>query len=99
MSLLFVQSSISVDGLIEDANGVLAWFTEDKSVEAFLTQTLRAIDRMVLGRAAHTWFADFWKNAVEQDARNVPDPEALCNMLDLTPGGRSTDWYQKLEYS
>ena len=27
---------------------------------------------------------------------NVPDPEALWNMLDLTPGGRGTDWYPKL---
>lgn len=33
-----------------------------------------------------------------QDARNVPDPEALWNMLDLTPGGRGTDWYPKLSY-
>ena len=33
-----------------------------------------------------------------QDAHNVPDPECLWNMLDLTPGGRETDWYPKLEY-
>jgi predicted dithiol-disulfide oxidoreductase (DUF899 family) len=33
-----------------------------------------------------------------QDARNVPDPECLWNMLDLTPGGRGTDWYPKLNY-
>jgi len=33
-----------------------------------------------------------------QDARNVPDPEALWTMLDLTPGGRGTDWYPKLTY-
>ncbi len=34
-----------------------------------------------------------------QDARNVPDPEALWTMLDLTPGGRGTDWYPKLDYA
>ncbi len=33
-----------------------------------------------------------------QDARIVPDAEALWTMLDLTPGGRGTDWYPKLEY-
>ena len=33
-----------------------------------------------------------------QDPRNVPDPECLWNMLDLTPGGRGTDWYPKLSY-
>lgn len=33
-----------------------------------------------------------------QDARNAPDPEALWTMLDLTPGGRGTDWYPKLSY-
>lgn len=34
-----------------------------------------------------------------EDARNAPDPEALWNLLDLTPGGRGTDWYPKLEYN
>jgi predicted dithiol-disulfide oxidoreductase (DUF899 family) len=33
-----------------------------------------------------------------EDPRNAPDPEALWNMLDLTPAGRGTDWYPKLEY-
>lgn len=34
-----------------------------------------------------------------QDARNTPDPEALWTLLDLTPGGRGTDWYPKLDYA
>lgn len=33
-----------------------------------------------------------------QDARGAPDPTPLWNILDLTPAGRGTDWYPKLEY-
>lgn len=33
-----------------------------------------------------------------QDARGAPDPTPLWNLLDLTPGGRGSDWYPKLEY-
>lgn len=34
-----------------------------------------------------------------QDARGAPDPTPLWNILDLTPAGRGTDWYPKLEYA
>jgi len=30
-----------------------------------------------------------------QDPRGAPDPTPLWNILDLTPGGRGTDWYPK----
>ena len=33
-----------------------------------------------------------------QDPHNAPDPEALWTLLDMTPGGRGTDWYPKLSY-
>ena len=33
-----------------------------------------------------------------QDPRGAPDPIPLWNILDLTPGGRGTDWYPKLAY-
>jgi predicted dithiol-disulfide oxidoreductase (DUF899 family) len=33
-----------------------------------------------------------------QDPRGAPDPAPLWTMLDLTPDGRGTDWYPKLEY-
>ncbi len=33
-----------------------------------------------------------------QDPRGAPDPDPLWLMLDLTPAGRGTDWYPKLEY-
>ncbi len=33
-----------------------------------------------------------------QDPRGGPDMDPLWLMLDLTPGGRGTDWYPKLDY-
>ncbi|KAF0814354.1 hypothetical protein IGB42_01255 [Andreprevotia sp. IGB-42] len=34
-----------------------------------------------------------------QDPRGAPDPMPLWNLLDLTPQGRGTGWYPKLEYA
>lgn len=34
-----------------------------------------------------------------QDPHGAPDPAPLWIILDLTPGGRGTDWYPKLDYS
>lgn len=33
-----------------------------------------------------------------QDPRDAPDIASLWTVLDLTPGGRGTDWYPKLSY-
>jgi predicted dithiol-disulfide oxidoreductase (DUF899 family) len=33
-----------------------------------------------------------------QDPRGAPDADVLWQMLDMTPEGRGTDWYPKLEY-
>jgi predicted dithiol-disulfide oxidoreductase (DUF899 family) len=33
-----------------------------------------------------------------QDPRGAPDPDPLWLMLDMTPEGRGTDWYPKLDY-
>src|SRR5262249_48922788 len=33
-----------------------------------------------------------------QDPRGAPDLDPLWLMLDLTPGGRSTEWYPSLDY-
>lgn len=33
-----------------------------------------------------------------QDAHLAPELAVLWNVLDLTPGGRGTDWYPKLDY-
>ncbi|HUA80494.1 MAG TPA: DUF899 family protein [Dyella sp.] len=34
-----------------------------------------------------------------QDPRGAPDPTPLWTVLDMTPEGRGTDWYPKLDYS
>jgi predicted dithiol-disulfide oxidoreductase (DUF899 family) len=34
-----------------------------------------------------------------QDPRGSPDLDPLWLMLDLTPEGRGTDWYPKLQYN
>ena len=34
-----------------------------------------------------------------QDPRGAPDLDPLWLMLDLTPEGRGTDWYPKLQYN
>lgn len=48
----------------------------------------------------------FWSSAMKmamadpgQDPRDAPDIASLWTILDLTPDGRGTDWYPKLEYS
>ena len=33
-----------------------------------------------------------------QDPRGAPDLDPLWSLLDLTPEGRGTDWYPKLDY-
>lgn len=47
----------------------------------------------------------FWKSEMTremadpgQDPRDAPDIASLWSILDLTPGGRGSDWYPSLEY-
>lgn len=47
----------------------------------------------------HFWASELGGTADPgQDPRGAPDPTPLWNLLDLTPVGRGTDWYPKLEY-
>ena len=51
------------------------------------------------GKVRHFWAAELGGTAdPDQDPRGAPDPTPLWNLLDLTPGGRGTDWYPKLAY-
>ncbi|MBA3549991.1 MAG: DUF899 family protein [Nannocystis sp.] len=51
------------------------------------------------GKVLHFWGSELGGTADEgQDPRGAPDPTPLWNILDLTPAGRGTDWYPKLEY-
>jgi predicted dithiol-disulfide oxidoreductase (DUF899 family) len=46
------------------------------------------------------WASEMTKEMADpgQDPRNAPDIASLWSILDLTPGGRGTDWYPKLSY-
>ncbi|MBV9044062.1 MAG: DUF899 family protein [Alphaproteobacteria bacterium] len=46
------------------------------------------------------WASEMTKEMADpgQDPRDAPDIAALWSILDLTPGGRGTDWYPKLSY-
>ena len=52
------------------------------------------------GKIRHFWGAEMSGETADpgQDPRGAPDPAPLWNILDLTPMGRGTDWYPKLEY-
>ncbi|MEO7152770.1 MAG: DUF899 family protein [Burkholderiaceae bacterium] len=51
------------------------------------------------GTVRHFWGSEMGGTEdLGQDARGAPDPTPLWNILDLTPAGRGTDWYAKLEY-
>ena len=48
----------------------------------------------------HFWAGEAGETADPgQDSHGAPDPTPLWTILDLTPGGRGTDWYPKLEYA
>jgi predicted dithiol-disulfide oxidoreductase (DUF899 family) len=46
------------------------------------------------------WASEMTKEMAdpEQDPRDAPDIASLWSILDLTPGGRGSDWYPKLSY-
>lgn len=51
------------------------------------------------GKVHHFWAGEMGGTEDPgQDPRGAPDPTPLWNILDLTPAGRGTDWYPKLEY-
>jgi predicted dithiol-disulfide oxidoreductase (DUF899 family) len=52
------------------------------------------------GVVHHFWGASESAGTADpgQDPHLAPDPTPLWNVLDLTPGGRGTDWYPSLDY-
>lgn len=52
------------------------------------------------GTIRHFWGDEMGQTADPgEDPRGAPDQMPLWNILDLTPGGRGTDWYPKLSYA
>jgi predicted dithiol-disulfide oxidoreductase (DUF899 family) len=51
-------------------------------------------------KVRHFWAGESGETADPgEDAHGAPDPTSLRTILDLTPDGRGTDWYPKLEYA
>jgi predicted dithiol-disulfide oxidoreductase (DUF899 family) len=52
------------------------------------------------GKVFHFWGAEGGAQTADPgfDPHLAPDPTPLWNILDMTPGGRGTDWYPKLSY-
>ena len=67
---------------------------EDADVPGFSVFTRRD------GRVYHFYSGEMSGAMADpgQDPRGAPDLDLLWQMLDLTPEGRGTDWYPKLEY-
>jgi predicted dithiol-disulfide oxidoreductase (DUF899 family) len=52
------------------------------------------------GVVRHFWAGEMGGDTADpgQDPRGAPDIAPLWNVLDMTPAGRGTDWYPKLQY-
>jgi len=50
------------------------------------------------GTIRHFWSGEMTTSDPGQDPRGAPDLSPLWNVLDMTPGGRGTDWYPQLDY-
>jgi predicted dithiol-disulfide oxidoreductase (DUF899 family) len=52
------------------------------------------------GAIRHFWSGEMTGGSADpsQDPRGAPDLAPLWNILDITPEGRGTDWYPKLDY-
>jgi predicted dithiol-disulfide oxidoreductase (DUF899 family) len=52
------------------------------------------------GVIRHFWSGEMTGDSADpgQDPRGAPDLTPLWNVLDMTPDGRGTDWYPKLDY-
>jgi len=53
------------------------------------------------GTIRHFWCGEMTGETADpgQDPRGAPDLAPLWNVLDITPEGRGTDWYPKLDYA
>lgn len=53
------------------------------------------------GTIRHFWAGEMFHDTMDpgQDPRGAPDLPPLWTVLDMTPEGRGTDWYPKLDYT
>jgi predicted dithiol-disulfide oxidoreductase (DUF899 family) len=52
------------------------------------------------GTIRHFWAGEMGSETADpgQDPRGAPDPMPMWTVFDMTPEGRGTDWYPKLDY-
>ena len=79
----------ATDAYSRDYHGLLP---DGSEVPAFNIFTRRD------GSIRHFWSGEMTESDPGQDPRGAPDLSPLWNILDMTPEGRGTDWYPKLEY-
>lgn len=74
-----------------DYHGVLPDGSEVPSLNVFTRRD---------GMLRHFWSGEMTGETADpgQDPRGAPDLAPLWTVLDMTPEGRGTDWYPKLEY-
>jgi len=79
------------DNYSRDYHGVLPDGAEVPSLNVFARRD---------GTIRHFWGGEMTGDSADpgQDARGAPDMAPLWNVLDITPEGRGTDWYPKLDY-
>jgi predicted dithiol-disulfide oxidoreductase (DUF899 family) len=78
------------DDFARDYRGLLPDGTEMPALDVWVRSD---------GRVHHFWGSELGDTADPgEDPRGAPDPTPLWNVLDLTPGGRGTDWYPELDY-
>jgi len=79
------------DSYSKDYFGLLPDGSEIPSFNVFTRQD---------GVIRHFWSSEMTGDSADpgQDPRGAPDLSPLWNVLDMTPGGRGTDWYPKLDY-
>jgi predicted dithiol-disulfide oxidoreductase (DUF899 family) len=79
------------DNYSRDYHGVLPDGSEIPSLNVFTRRD---------GVIRHFWSGEMTGDSADpgQDPRGAPDLSPLWNILDMTPEGRGTDWYPKLDY-
>jgi dihydrofolate reductase len=63
MRRLFLHINMSLDGYINDTDGVIDWHFADEEFQSYLDGMLESIDGMIFGRVAFEELATFWPTA------------------------------------
>lgn len=68
MRKIIVSNLVSLDGFFEGVNKEIDWFTVDESFFEYARQLLNDVDTILFGRITYQMMADFWPNAIDEDA-------------------------------